>query len=64
MVFLSVGLYILIFFENSSTSFEVVGAFWGFMLGLSGCAIGGSIASFNKHCKGLFNLTNQFANGD
>lgn len=61
---LTVGLYLLIFIDNPDSHIAYKYIFFGFMGGLSGLGIGGSIATFNKHYKGLIDIINKFSNED
>lgn len=57
---LSIGLYLIIFFQNSNMNLGMRTAFWGIMFGITGIAIGGGISSFNKHYKGLMEVISEF----
>ena len=63
IVFLAIGLYILIFYKSNDIHIGYKFTFWGFMFGLLGASIGGSIASFNKHYKDIYQVIIQFNRG-
>lgn len=59
-VFMTLGLYLIIFHNVSDVNPGYLGAFFGFMAGLFGAAIGGSLAFFHTHYKSTYQLIDHF----
>jgi len=60
IVFLSIGLYLIIFYESNDYNMGTFGAFWGFMFGIGGASISGAFAFFTSHYKPTYQLIDQF----
>lgn len=60
IVFMTIGLYLIIFHGAGDYNIGYVYAFLGFMLGIGGASIGGGIAFFNTHYKSTHQLIDKF----
>lgn len=60
IIFLSIGLYLIIFHSSANINLGYQYAFWGTMLGIGGAAIGGSFAFFSSHYKQTYQTINHF----
>jgi drug/metabolite transporter (DMT)-like permease len=59
-IFLTLGLYLIIFYNATPTEYRFLYIFLGAMIGLAGAAIGGCFAYYNTHYKSTYKLINEF----
>lgn len=59
-LFLTAGLYFIIFHNNETANPSTLYVFLGTMMGLGGAAIGGGLAFFNTHYKSTYQMIDHF----
>lgn len=59
-LFLTSGLFLIIFYNVPHYNIGFVFTFFGFMCGLGGIAIGGAISFFNSHYKSTYQVIDHF----
>lgn len=59
-IFLTTGLYLIIFYNTEAVNPGYLYPFLGFMFGLGGAVIGGSLAFYHRHYKSTYQLIDHF----